>query len=62
MAHATVIGRGKPGREHEREIIIEPPFSTFFHDQPPPRPSTNSLTPVRWTPFDQQPVRRFKAE
>ena len=32
---------------------IDPRFSTFFHDRPPPRPSTNSLTPVRWTPFYQ---------
>ena len=26
-------------------------FSTFFHDQPTPRPSTNSLTPWDWLPF-----------
>ena len=42
-----------------REILscsyygLNPRFSTFFHDQPPPRPSTNALTPVRWTPFYQ---------
>ena len=36
-----------------QNIAIEPRFPTFFHDQPPPKPSTNSLTPVRWTPFYQ---------
>ena len=30
------------------ENLLKPRISTFFHDQPPPRPSTNSLTPVRW--------------
>ena len=30
--------------------VLKPRFSNFFNDQPPPRPNTNSITPVRWTP------------